>query len=247
MRQVSSKARAGRMRPLTVLAVVGLAAFVAGCQHTREPDVTDAIPTDYRQRHPIAIQEMDRTVEVFVGSARGGLTAEQQADVVGLARVWQQEATGGIIIDVPEGTRNARAAESALREIRSILGAAGVPGRSIVIRKYRPQNPAQLATIRLNYPRIAADAGPCGQWPEDLGPSRNRIYIENKPYWNLGCATQRNLAAMVENPSDLVQPRPETAAYTARRTQAYEKYRKGVATSTQYPESTQAKISDVGK
>jgi pilus assembly protein CpaD len=190
---------------------------------------------------------MDRTLEIFVGSARGGLTSEQQAEIAGLAAIWRQEATGGIIIDVPEGTRNARAANDSLREIRAILGGSGVPARSIVVRHYRPRTPAQFATIRVNYPRIAADAGPCGQWPEDLGPSRSGIYLENKPYWNLGCATQRNLAAMVDYPADLVQPRAETAAYTARRSQAFDKYRKGQATATTYPEITPAKISDVGK
>ena len=33
---------------------------------------------------------------------------------------------------------------------------------------------------------------------------------------------------MIDNPSDLVQPRPETPPYTARRTEAFEKYRKGM-------------------
>jgi pilus assembly protein CpaD len=55
------------------------------------------------------------------------------------------------------------------------------------------------------------------------------------------------MAAMVDNPSDLVQPRPETAAYTARRTQSFEKYRKGTSTTTNYPEADKAKLSDTGK
>jgi pilus assembly protein CpaD len=55
------------------------------------------------------------------------------------------------------------------------------------------------------------------------------------------------MAAMVENPSDLVQPRPETPAYTPRRTTAFDKYRKGSSTATTYPESDKAKLSDTGK
>jgi pilus assembly protein CpaD len=75
----------------------------------------------------------------------------------------------------------------------------------------------------------------------------NSGYNENKPYYNFGCANQRNLAAMIDNPSDLVQPRPETPAYTIRRSEAFEKYRKGENTATNYPESDKAKLSDVGK
>ena len=52
---------------------------------------------------------------------------------------------------------------------------------------------------------------------------------------------------MVANPSDLVQPRAETAAYTARRTFALDKYRKGTTTATTYPDADKAKISNVGK
>ena len=52
---------------------------------------------------------------------------------------------------------------------------------------------------------------------------------------------------MVENPADLVQPRAETPAYTARRTDRFDKYRKGTSTATTYPESDKAKLSDTGK
>jgi pilus assembly protein CpaD len=91
-------------------------------------------------------------------------------------------------------------------------------------------------------------AGPCGLWPEDLGPSiLNSGYNQNKPYYNFGCATQRNLAAMVDNPPDLEQPRPESPAYTLRRNAAFEKYRKGESTTTTYPEADKAKLSDTGK
>ena len=93
----------------------------------------------------------------------------------------------------------------------------------------------KLATIRINYPKITASAGPCGLWPQDIGPSANRDYFENQPYYNLGCATQRNLAAMVDNPADLVQPRGEAPIYTMRRTTVVEKYRKGESTATTYP------------
>ena len=55
------------------------------------------------------------------------------------------------------------------------------------------------------------------------------------------------MAAMVDNPSDLVQPRAETPPYTARRSEAFEKYRKGQPTTTTYPEAEKAKLSDTGK
>jgi pilus assembly protein CpaD len=75
----------------------------------------------------------------------------------------------------------------------------------------------------------------------------NEAYVNNRPHWNHGCATQRNLAAQVADPSDLVQPRTETPALTSRRATALDKYRKGESTATQYPDANKGKISDVGQ
>jgi pilus assembly protein CpaD len=228
-------------------ALAGLAVVLGACTHTDDA-VTASIPDDYRLRHPIAIQEADQSVVIFVGHARGGLSASQRADVIGLAQTWVAEGTGAIVADVPVDTPNARAAAATIREVEALLASGGVPPRGISVRHYHPDDPRTLAAIRLTYPRIAAVAGPCGLWPEDLGPSiLDKDYSQNKPYANFGCATQHNLAAMIDNPSDLVQPRPETAAYTARRTAAFEKYRKGDPTSVAYPEADKAKLSDTGK
>jgi pilus assembly protein CpaD len=230
-------------------ALVGLSAALGGCNFTTAEVVTTAtVPEDYHQRHPIAIQEAKRSVVIFVGYARAGLSAPQRADVMGLAQTWLREGTGAIVADVPVDTPNARAAAATMREVQALLAAGGVPSRGITLRHYHPDDPRTFATIRLSYPRIAAVAGPCGLWPEDLGPSlMNPSYSENKSYYNFGCATQRNMAAMLDNPADLVQPRPETPAYTMRRTEGFDKYRKGVATATTYPEGEKAKLSDTGK
>jgi pilus assembly protein CpaD len=222
------------------------ALLLCGCNTDRQITGVPSVPTDYRMRHPIAIKEADRSLELFIGTNRGTLTPPQRADVFAFAQTWRHEATGGVVIDLPIGTSNERSAADALREIRSILMAAGIPPQGIAVRNYHPSAP-KLATVRINYPKITAAAGPCGVWPRDIGPSADRNYFENQPYYNLGCATQRNLAAMVDNPADLVQPRGEAPIYTMRRTTVLEKYRKGDNTATTYPSDDSSKISDVGK
>jgi pilus assembly protein CpaD len=228
--------------------LIGLAVVLGACTHTNDEVTTASIPEDYRLRHPIAVQEANHSIVLFVGRARGGLSAEQRADIVGLAQTWQHEATGPITADVPVDTANAAAAADAFHEVRALLAAAGVPPRAIILHRYHPNDSRQMAALRLNYPKISATAGPCGLWPEDLGPSiHDKGYVDNKSWYNLGCANQRNVAAMVDNPADLVQPRRETPAYTARRTEGFEKYRKGNTSTTLYPESDKAKLSDTGK
>jgi pilus assembly protein CpaD len=231
---------------LTVL--VGAAAALGGCKTLARDDIATSVPDDYRQRHPIVVEERVRNTEVFVGSFRGGLTAAQSADIVAVGQNWLREGTGVITVEVPANTPNARAAQDSRREVYSLLAGAGVPANAITSRNYTPNDPRQFATLRVSYPLIAATAGPCGTWPEDLaGSIKNKSYQSNRPYYNLGCASQRNLAAMVANPSDLVQPRAETPVYTARRTYALDKYRQGQGTATTYPDADKGKISNVGQ
>lgn len=232
----------------SALPLLLLAAALGACTHTSDEVTTSSIPSDYRQRHPIVVQEADKSIEVFVGNGRGGLTAPQRTDVMAYAQTWMQEGTGPLAIDVPVSTPNARAAQQSLHDIQAIVSSVGVPARGVTVRRYTPADPRQFATIKLSYPRVTADAGPCGLWPENLGPSlKNDIYQNNRPYWNLGCASQRNMAAMVANPADLVQPRPESPSYARRRSEVLGKYAKGESTATKYPESDKGKISDVGK
>jgi len=224
----------------------GCALFLCGCKTDQQVAGVPDAPVDYRARHPITLQEADRTIELFIGSNRGELSPTQRAEVLSFGLGWKRQATGGLVVERPLGSSNELASADAMREIISILAASGLPPQSIVVRTYPAGS--NLAPVRISYPRIAAQAGPCGIWPEDIGPSMNRNYFENQPYWNYGCATQRNLAAMVDNPADLVQPRGETAASTMRRNVVLEKYRQGQSSATQDSSNTQsAKITDVGK
>jgi pilus assembly protein CpaD len=226
---------------------IGCTLFLSGCNTDQQVSGTPEVPSDYRLRHPITLQEASHTMEIFIGTNRGELNPTQRAEVLSFGLGWKREATGGIIVDRPVGSSNERASSDAMREILSILAASGMPADSVVVRTYPATGP-NLATVRLSYPKISAQAGPCGIWPNDIGPTMNRNFFENQPIWNAGCATQHNLAAMVDNPADLVQPRGETAASAARRTVVMEKYRQGQDPSTQASSGAgAAKISDVGK
>ena len=208
------------------LLVASLAAALGACKTTAR-DNTGSIPQDYRDRHPIAIKEGDRKLTLFVGAGRGGLTPMQRAEVLAFAQTWKREATGGIIIDRPVGTPNERAAQDNL-ETR--------PFDSGERRHPEPRHRHQSLHARRR-----------GLWPDDLGPSYDPKHFDNEPFFNLGCATQRNLAAMVENPADFVQPRGETPAYAAKRATGMDKWRKGEGPATTYPEANKGAISDLGK
>lgn len=228
------------------LLLASFAAALAGCNATTARDTTGSIPNDYRERHPIALKEGRKSLLILVGAGRGGLSPVQRAEVLAFAQNWKRDATGGVTIDRPAGGPNDRAARDSLKEMLSILTQAGVPNNGIGIRPYNAAD-ATRPDLRLSYPLMVADAGPCGLWPDDLGPSSDPKHFENKQYYNFGCATQRNLASMVANPADIVQPRADTAAYNGKRTYGIDKWHKGDSPATKISDAQKGAISDLGK
>lgn len=230
-----------RVRAALVLGLASVA--MAGCQSDRI--VTGTVPSDYRDRHPIQVNEGARSVQMFVGSGRTGLTPEQRALAGGFASQWRRYASGPMTIELPAGVANEVSSSRTVRELQSLLVASGVHPRAIQIQAYQPQTVSNIAPIRLTFTAITAQvASRCHAGQENLGPTLNPEWPQNYSLRNFGCATQNNLAAAVANPEDLVQPRAEQPSYAARRKTVFEKYRQGQDPSTTYP--SQTKASNVG-
>src|ERR1700733_9642479 len=135
VRKVLAARRTRAALVLRAALVAGSALAVCGCNTDQQVAGTLPVPTDYRLRHPITISEADRIYELFIGSGRGALTPTQRAEGLAFAQTWKSDATGGVIIDLPQGSGNSHAAADALPEIRSLIAATGVPPESIVVRR----------------------------------------------------------------------------------------------------------------
>jgi len=68
--------------------VTGFGLLVCACQTDQVTTAAPDVPYDYRLRHPITITESERTLQIFIGSNRGDLTAEQRAEVLAFAQTW---------------------------------------------------------------------------------------------------------------------------------------------------------------
>ena len=68
---MTSRTPVDRLKNLRLLgALAGLSIVLGACNQTTEI-VTASVPNDYRQRHPIAVTEANRSMVVFVGQGRG--------------------------------------------------------------------------------------------------------------------------------------------------------------------------------
>ncbi|MFD0934631.1 CpaD family pilus assembly protein, partial [Methylobacterium trifolii] len=132
--------------------------------------------------------------------------------------------------------------------IRRMGAEAGVPARDFALAGYAVAAPDIAAPVRISFRRMEAKvADKCGLWPQDLGTSSFAVDFSNQPHWNLGCATQANLAAQVADPVDLVRGRPEGRIDSVRRVKDIDQLRNGKDPSTAWRQDGQNVVkSQVG-
>lgn len=216
-------------RAAALAACVATGALLAACA-PREPETTGSIELDgYHSRHPIVVEEGNETLDVPVGTQAAHLSAKLAATVEAFGRESRRQGASGVIVMVPSGSSNESAAHRLSRDVTAALVRGGVPSHAIERRVYSAFGPEDVAPIRIAYPRIVARVPhDCGEWPAQAISD-----VGNHDYWNFGCATQANIAAMVDNPADLVAPAPLGQPDATRRAVVLQAYRKGEKTRSQ--------------
>lgn len=233
-----------RRTPPAAVALAALASLLGACR--AEPVVTTGslYPTDVRTRHPLVLADGTRSLDVFA-TGQGHLDPRQGADLDAFLLEYRRYGRGTLILDIPRGVPPALAlaVHRTGATIHEIAAENGIPAREIVVRRYAVADPGLASPLRLSFRRMEARvADKCGLWPQDLGASDPGFNLRNEPSWNLGCATQSNLASQVADPVDLVRARPEGRIDTVRRTQDIEKLRQGNDPSTTWRQDGQTSV-----
>jgi pilus assembly protein CpaD len=236
--------QSGRSFALAALVLAAGAVSLAGCADPNRIDPyekTGALPDDYRLSHPITLQEQIATMDIPVSVDTLHLTPAMRSNIAGFAQAFVASNTATIAVVAPSGSPNQMAAAAVAVEIEDVLRRSGVNPRAISYRVYRAERSEAIAPVRLAYNNIVGVTAPCGPWKDQLS-----VNDDNRHYESYGCATQQNLAAMVQNPLDLLYPRGLTPADAARRATVLDKYRKGEATGATRPAGEGGSISQVG-
>lgn len=219
-------------RVLSLCLAVAAACGLAGCG-ANYASSDPAFPGDFRERHPIVVAAAPTSLDIF--AVGGALDARSVANIRAFAERYRHYGSGDIAILAPAGiTGNSRA----VHEVRMALAGAGVNGRIMFGTYASPDKDA--APIRLSFMGVKAVVPtPCGLWPEDLASGSSVEGWKNEPYSNFGCASQSMIAAQVDDPRDLVQPRALGPSDVAMRTRAIEAVRNGQDPGTQWGPDTQ--------
>lgn len=220
---------ASRSHRTAVALAVGLVAMLAGCAAQHDVATTGSIPDDYRQRHPIVIGEDLKVMDVPNGPNTSFLSTRMRGNVTGFAQRFVESNSSALAIVLPRGSANERSARRMAPQIEATLIGAGVPRKAIEHRIYQAEPQENEAPIRLAFVALSAKTKPCDGWPDQMADT-----TANRHYYNYGCASQQNLAAMVANPLDLLYPRGTSPADPERRGNVLDHYRKGEPYQSDY-------------
>ncbi len=213
-------------KPFAAAILLLSAAMTSGCANR---DVTGSIPMDYRERHPIVLTDAETALDLPVGVNDTRLTTGMKDTIKGFAQRFTASPASYVQVQVPQGGLNAPAASRLSHEVRSALVASGVHAKNIVMTAYAAGSNGDAAPIRLSFIATKAVTSSCGEWPEDLSDNT----MNNRNWYNFGCASQNNLAAQIANPTDLLGPRGMTPIDAARRSTVIGKYRSGSDTTSE--------------
>lgn len=215
-----------RRRPAALTAAMlagGLALGLAACAPPVDSTTqTASVPDSYHTAHPIMLQDEVATLDVPVAGNASGLTEGVRSNIQFFAQRFLDSHTSVIAVVAPSGSPNQVAAAAAAVQIEDILRQSGIAPGAIDYRVYHATSADKIAPVRIAYNRVTATTAPCGDWSDQVASN-----YENKNYRNFGCATQQNLAAMMDNPLDLLYPRGLSPADASRRAAVLTKYRLG--------------------
>ncbi len=199
-------------RPIKAMLLLAAAAAATGCAtkfNTAEHALTVA------EEHPISVDS--QTVTMTLAPA-AGLTGIDRARLRAFADAYMRNGHGVLTLTAPGGAGGQGEA------VRAALHEFGVPSDRVASSSY---GAGQTADLILSYTHYVATPSACGVWE---GQAERDFRNMRSP--NFGCSMQNNLAAMIGDPRDLVEPAEMTAPDAATRIRGVQLYREGRSTSS---------------
>ncbi|MEZ6022540.1 MAG: CpaD family pilus assembly protein [Hyphomonadaceae bacterium] len=221
----------------TLLIGLGALGSLGACAGVPEPE--GPVVASQADRHRIEVRQTAERLEIEAPNGAMTLTNKARSDLRDLAGGYLRYGHGALILSTPSGSVNTQTASTLAGEARMALVEAGVSYAAVAGSTYDASGVAD-APIIVSFARFEAQAPECTPiYEQDLGHQSN-----NQAWQSFGCAQQANLAAMLEDPHDLLRPRNEDPRDSGRRTTVLGHYRAGEQTHSERSADERATISN---
>ena len=185
-------------------------AFAALCCAGLAACEADMANYDYATRYPIKVET--QTALLILEPGPGGHVKPVDAAALDeFARDYVNRGAGGVTIELGAPSAADPLANNFRNDIMLALSARGVPASAVQTAYATDPDAAKYGRAVMQFPIYVAIATECGTFKDQPG-----FTPLNENTWGFGCANQRNLAAMVVNPKDLVDAQAPTGRLAAR-------------------------------
>ena len=219
-------------RNIKVLISVGiLSAVITGCQ-TPTPSTG---PIAFNNK--IQIAESIERLELYTRPTGLELSARDQVAVTQFLEAYSRQGEGPIYINTPSSSAHGLGAQQAQALIRQSLGRVGLAGAPVQTGQYQAAYGAP-APVVVSYRTLKTV-------PQDCRRMGDLSYTyTNQPDPSFGCFHSANLAAMIQDPRQLIQPYDMTVPDSQRRQTIYDKYIKGENPASEHPDRQDITVED---
>jgi len=179
-------------------------------------------------RNKVKVAESVERLELYARPNGIELSARDKFAVGQFIEAYRQSGNGPLFVNTPLSAGNGIGISQAQTMIRTLAAQSGINPSAIQMGKYQTDPRAQ-APLVVSYRTLKAVPRDC-RYLDDLTLNYN-----NQPSQSFGCSATANLAAMVSDPRQFLEPYALGTSDTQRRIVVYDKYIQGEPTASERP------------
>jgi pilus assembly protein CpaD len=221
-----------KTRNRTLIKIIGATLSAATLAACSTPTASTG-PSIFNNK--IQVAESIERLELYTRPNGLELSARDQAAVNLFLQSYRQRGNGPIYLNVPSASASGLGAQQAQALIRQNLAVMGLGGAAMQTGQYQSAN-GSPAPVVVSYRTLKTMPRDCRQ----LGNATDTF--SNQPYDNFGCFHASNLAAMIGDPRQLLEPYDMTIPDSQRRQTVYDKYIQGENPASTQPDRQQVAV-----
>lgn len=227
----SSRFAVASVRSLAVAIAAPL--FLAGClqgSNVHQPT---------HRMNPVQVAESVERLELYARPNGLELSARDEFAVQDFLHGYRTNGSGPIYINRPAGTLTGQGVMQTNALLTRLMAETAIaPGRVQSGEYYsRPGDPAPVV---ISYRTLKAISQDCSRLGDLSRTYSNGVTPE------FGCFASANLAAMITDPRQLIEPYASDTPNAQRRQVVYDRYIQGTSTASETPEGQSVSSQDVG-
>lgn len=202
-----------RIPVLATIAVIS-AICLSACD---SPDIPYSV-YDGRYAYPSRVEK--KTAYLDIATPQGAMPVNvDRGRINDFVQAYRNQGEAPLAVTITAPSASDAAARKEATDVAVLLQHEGIPAKDIKL--FIKESPVK-AGPQLTFPIYVIGPQECGNWYE---PLEQNWHSQNTD--NFGCATQKNVDAMVANPRDLIEPRDVTGRDANRSWKIVDNYQQG--------------------